>query len=165
LNEIGLVDLETHRPLFFDAYSRNRATGSFILIDPLTNETVAGGMIVSGLTEAAGQGRVTASERRARFGHSPAVVVVNTEDQAYALERYLFERGCQVHVTKHADAVPELMSAGLVVVLHGASGGALDGIRELLLRPASGATPAEVWTALAAAGITGSGPNLGGDGI
>ncbi len=45
LNEIGTVDLETHRPLFCDPYEQNRATGSFILIDPLTNATVAAGMI------------------------------------------------------------------------------------------------------------------------
>jgi len=40
-NEIGGVLIETKRPLFFDAYNENRATGAFILIDPLTNETVA----------------------------------------------------------------------------------------------------------------------------
>ncbi|HUS06330.1 MAG TPA: sulfate adenylyltransferase subunit CysN, partial [Bryobacteraceae bacterium] len=47
LNEIGSVALETHKPLFFDAYKENRATGSFILIDPVTNATVAAGMIVT----------------------------------------------------------------------------------------------------------------------
>ena len=46
LNEIGRVKLRTTQPLFFDSYSRNRATGSFILIDEATNATVAGGMIV-----------------------------------------------------------------------------------------------------------------------
>ena len=46
LNEIGRVKLRTTQPLFFDEYRRNRATGSFILIDEATNVTVAAGMIV-----------------------------------------------------------------------------------------------------------------------
>ncbi|MDA7862893.1 sulfate adenylyltransferase subunit CysN [Akkermansiaceae bacterium] len=45
LNEIGRVTLRTASPLFYDSYNRNRQTGSFILIDPGTNETVAAGMI------------------------------------------------------------------------------------------------------------------------
>ncbi len=45
LNDIGRVQLTTTQPLFFDPYDKNRATGSFILIDPFTNRTVAGGMI------------------------------------------------------------------------------------------------------------------------
>jgi bifunctional enzyme CysN/CysC len=46
LNEIGRVSLRTTAPLFVDEYRRNRATGSFILIDEGTNETVAAGMII-----------------------------------------------------------------------------------------------------------------------
>jgi bifunctional enzyme CysN/CysC len=45
LNEIGRVQLTTTHPLFFDRYEINRNTGSFILIDPYTNSTVAAGMI------------------------------------------------------------------------------------------------------------------------
>ncbi|MDP0500763.1 MAG: sulfate adenylyltransferase subunit CysN [Verrucomicrobiota bacterium JB022] len=45
LNEIGRVSLRTSAPLFFDSYRRNRLTGSIILVDPFTNETVAAGMI------------------------------------------------------------------------------------------------------------------------
>ncbi len=45
LNEIGRVKLTTTEPLFYDAYATNRMTGSFILIDVATNNTVAGGMI------------------------------------------------------------------------------------------------------------------------
>ncbi len=47
LNEIGRVRLRTTVPLFFDAYRRNRHTGSFILIDEATNNTVAAGMIAT----------------------------------------------------------------------------------------------------------------------
>ncbi len=46
LNEIGRVKIRTASPLFFDSYDKNRQTGSFILVDPGTNETVAAGMIV-----------------------------------------------------------------------------------------------------------------------
>lgn len=46
LNEIGLVDISTTSPLIYDAYSDNRATGAFILIDPISNFTSAVGMIV-----------------------------------------------------------------------------------------------------------------------
>jgi bifunctional enzyme CysN/CysC len=45
LNEIGRVRLRTQRPLLFDPYRRNRETGSFILINEATNNTVAAGMI------------------------------------------------------------------------------------------------------------------------
>ena len=45
LNEIGRVRLRTQQPLLFDAYRRSRDTGSFILIDETTNNTVAAGMI------------------------------------------------------------------------------------------------------------------------
>ncbi len=45
MNEIGRVKLRTQAPLLFDPYRRNRDTGSFILVDEATNDTVAGGMI------------------------------------------------------------------------------------------------------------------------
>jgi bifunctional enzyme CysN/CysC len=46
LNEIGRVSLRTTAPLFFDEYRRNRLTGSFILVDEASNNTVAAGMIL-----------------------------------------------------------------------------------------------------------------------
>ena len=46
LNDIGQVRLRTTAPLFLDSYERNRATGSFILVDEATSSTVAAGMIV-----------------------------------------------------------------------------------------------------------------------
>ena len=45
LNEIGRISVRTAQPLFYDSYRRNRATGSIILIDERTNETVGAGMI------------------------------------------------------------------------------------------------------------------------
>jgi sulfate adenylyltransferase large subunit len=50
LNEIGRVRLRCSAPLVVDPYSRNRTTGSFILIDESTNDTVAAGMIINATT-------------------------------------------------------------------------------------------------------------------
>jgi sulfate adenylyltransferase subunit 1 (EFTu-like GTPase family) len=47
LNEIGRVQLRCSSPLVVDPYSRNRTTGSFILIDESTNDTVGAGMVLS----------------------------------------------------------------------------------------------------------------------
>ena len=47
LNEIGRVQLRCSAPLMLDPYARNRATGSFILIDESTNDTVAAGMVLN----------------------------------------------------------------------------------------------------------------------
>ncbi len=46
LNEIGRIRMRTQQPLQFDPYRRNRETGSFILVDEATNNTVAAGMIL-----------------------------------------------------------------------------------------------------------------------
>ena len=46
LNDIGRITIRTTKPLFFDSYRRNRNTGSIILVDEATNETVAAGMVV-----------------------------------------------------------------------------------------------------------------------
>ncbi|MEM6884681.1 MAG: sulfate adenylyltransferase subunit CysN [Verrucomicrobiota bacterium] len=50
LNEIGRVRLTLHRPIVFDPYKKNPATGSFVVIDRLTNATVAAGMIIDRAT-------------------------------------------------------------------------------------------------------------------
>jgi bifunctional enzyme CysN/CysC len=63
LNEIGLVELTAARPLVFDAYRDNRATGSFILIDRRTNATVGAGMIRASLG-GAGAGEATTKTQR-----------------------------------------------------------------------------------------------------
>ncbi|SVC88509.1 uncharacterized protein METZ01_LOCUS341363 [marine metagenome] len=46
LNEIGRISLRTSVPLLYDSYKLNRNTGSFILVDEITNQTVAAGMII-----------------------------------------------------------------------------------------------------------------------
>ena len=53
LNDIGEVTISAHRKLFVDPYPKNGATGSFIIIDPISNNTVAAGMVEG---PAAGEG-------------------------------------------------------------------------------------------------------------
>jgi len=47
MNDIGGIRLRTAKPLVFDGYTTNRLTGSFILIEPGTNATVAAGMLAT----------------------------------------------------------------------------------------------------------------------
>ena len=46
MNGIGRISIRTSKPLFYDAYRRNRQTGSVIIIDEQTNETIGAGMII-----------------------------------------------------------------------------------------------------------------------
>jgi bifunctional enzyme CysN/CysC/sulfate adenylyltransferase subunit 1 len=46
MNDLGEVRIKTAKPLIFDGYASNRLTGSFILIEPGTNATVAAGMLL-----------------------------------------------------------------------------------------------------------------------
>jgi bifunctional enzyme CysN/CysC len=125
LNEIGEVMLHTTQPLFFDAYTANRITGSFILIDSYSHNTVAAGMIrnlASGAVEHAQPhstrqvqpivrprstnvvwegAAITRMQREQRNGHKAAVLWftgfsgAGKSTIAQALERRLFELGCQ----------------------------------------------------------------------
>ena len=71
LNDIGLVTVTAARPLVFDAYERNRTTGSFIVIDPATNATAGAGMIVRALDdEPASMQGLAAAERIAQAARS-----------------------------------------------------------------------------------------------
>jgi sulfate adenylyltransferase subunit 1 len=46
MNDIAHVTIKTSKPIFFDSYKKNNITGSMILIDEYSNETVAAGMII-----------------------------------------------------------------------------------------------------------------------
>jgi sulfate adenylyltransferase large subunit len=123
LNEIGVVAMEAQRPLFFDPYRRNRASGSFILIDPITNETVGAGMILGQQQSSGSAGRVTEAERRSARGHAPLAVYLGGGDAevAWALERRLFDHGYSVHVIRQPEslrqAVRTALDAGLVAII------------------------------------------------
>ena len=122
MNAIGVLRIETSRPIYFDAYSENRATGSFILLDPATNATVGAGMILAAVqaertrrTVELGTGRVTAAERIARYRHSGATVALGHREQlAWVLERRLFDRGCAVVISSNTDV--DAYATGLLVL-------------------------------------------------
>jgi sulfate adenylyltransferase large subunit len=118
LNAIGVVEIETARPLFFDPYWRNRITGSFILIDAETNATVAAGMIERALGGARAAGPVTARERRLRYGHGPELIAL-PEELAFDLERRLFDHGCAVSVVREPspEALTALLGSGLIAIV------------------------------------------------
>ncbi len=139
LNEIGIVTLETTKPVFFDLYKVNRHTGSFILIDPISNATVAAGMIEEsqGTRQRRGSaelsrvetGRVTAAERIARGGHLPVTIWLTARSSvAWLLERRLFDRGCAVRALaddEQTHLLPEMASvlngAGVIAICSEAS--------------------------------------------
>ena len=103
MNDIAKVQVETTLPLFFDPYRKIHLTGSFILIDPISNATVAAGMIES-VTTATDQGivessqAVSSNERRERFGHQPGAAWLTNVAAAQSLERVLFDGDWNVAV-------------------------------------------------------------------
>ncbi len=90
LNQIGTATVTTARPLIFDRYADNRATGSFILIDPATNFTAGAGMIVDPVHERDGATAApSAAERLARLARAAASDAEATEAVRRALEDIL----------------------------------------------------------------------------
>jgi sulfate adenylyltransferase subunit 1 len=123
MNDIATVELETSSPLFFDAYRQNRTTGSFIIIDPLTNATLGAGMIESPLPKNAGprssdavpsasgdtESPVANIERYQRHGHYPAIFSTSKPALVKRLERALFVAGFEAIVVDANEA--SLLSA------------------------------------------------------
>ncbi len=115
LNEIGRCSVSLSEPICFDGYNRNRTTGAFIIVDRISNATLAAGMILIRTTgderhdhwDDAPQSEtlstevsaVTPDERAARFGQKSATVLLTgltgsgKTTVAYALERRLFDLG------------------------------------------------------------------------
>src|SRR5262249_50071736 len=78
LNEIGFCNLETATMVAFDAYKDNRETGAFILVDRVSNETVAAGMISFSLRRATNIHRehlAINKAERARMNHQQPCVI------------------------------------------------------------------------------------------
>jgi bifunctional enzyme CysN/CysC/sulfate adenylyltransferase subunit 1 len=130
MNDIAYVEFETVSPLFFDPYTQNRITGSFILIDPISNATLGAGMIRADLSdqtviEDVARKPVTATERYKRHGHYPALILVEGNPAlATHLERALFDDHFAVlHVTGEDEPLHIMESSlsltqsmGLVVI-------------------------------------------------
>ncbi|MBE0487172.1 sulfate adenylyltransferase subunit CysN [Marinobacter sp.] len=96
LNEIGLCELTLNQPIAFDAYQRNHATGSFIIIDRLTNVTVGAGMIAGLADGLESLDPVTPEERERRLAQKPVIIACNGKQApqlALAVERALFDQG------------------------------------------------------------------------
>jgi adenylyl-sulfate kinase len=117
LNEIGRVVITTTKPLFFDPYKKNRQTGSFILIDPVTHNTCAVGMIIDRLSSnslpsritdtdkeniALGKSLITTAERKQRLNQRGETIWITglhgsgKNELAFSLEKKLFENGATV---------------------------------------------------------------------
>jgi sulfate adenylyltransferase subunit 1 len=107
MNDIAAVDVKTTLPLFFDPYRLNRTTGSFIVIDPLTNATVGAGIIERPIEEqphTAQRRQSTREERILRFGHPPGAVWLKGRPHvAELLERRLFDDGWHVQLAGPND--------------------------------------------------------------
>jgi len=104
LNEIGFCELDFAQPIHFDDYKKNPSTGSFIIIDRLSNVTVGAGMIDVGKQKtrrlsANSTAHVTREERAARYGQKPVTIMFvglsgsGKSTLAHALERRLFDMG------------------------------------------------------------------------
>jgi len=118
LNEVGQIQLSLTQPLACDPYRTNPATGAFILIDRLTNNTVGAGMILEAGSRGPGDGWATEpavrlklresliapAEREQRYGQVPVTVLLvgltgsGKSRIAYGLERRLWDEGRAVTV-------------------------------------------------------------------
>jgi bifunctional enzyme CysN/CysC len=120
MNEVGHVLLSVNQPIAYDPYKSNAATGAFIIIDRLTNNTVGAGMILEpGDRRTTGdhwgqqsaskrlklpESAVTVAHREQRFGQKAATILLTgltgsgKADIAYALEKKLFDAGRAVTV-------------------------------------------------------------------
>lgn len=117
LNEIGRVVITTTKPLFFDPYQKNRQTGSFILIDPITHNTSAVGMIIDQLSSknlpsritdidkqniALGKSLIQTNERQNKMNQRGETIWITglhgsgKNELAFSLEKKLFKNGATV---------------------------------------------------------------------
>ena len=108
LNEVARCAISSDRKLLFEPYATSRSEGSFVLIDRITNATLAAGMISVPIspwdrspdeTLEVQTSTITAKERQLRYGQRPCTVLLTgltgagKSTIATALERYLFDRG------------------------------------------------------------------------
>jgi len=145
MNSIGVVNLSLLQPIALDLYRENRSTGAFILIDPMTNGTVAAGMIsaVQGdasttLQSTAGSlGPITAEERASNWGHRGGVLdLIGPCAAIDRIERSLFDLGVitaridaddpvvyEDEADKRKDLMQSIADAGLIVLTVRRTGG------------------------------------------
>src|SRR5581483_6445382 len=129
MNAIGVVEIAAAKPLFFDSYKTNRATGAFILIDAETNATSGAGMLLHPVIEAKRGGPVTAADRMARWGHRGGIVPVRDRALALAVERRLFDRGCAAAIVEDESAARVVEHAGMLAIVVDRSAAETDASR------------------------------------
>ncbi|MDP3877600.1 MAG: sulfate adenylyltransferase subunit CysN [Methylobacter sp.] len=119
LNEIGACTVSVNAPVVFDAYLSHKGTGSFIIIDRLSNSTVGAGMITGSTETEESLQPVSPEERAARFSQHPTAIALtgpDSKDVAYQLERKLFDNGHAVTVleTQNTSLIVAVKNAGLI---------------------------------------------------
>ena len=120
LNEIALCTVSVNAPVVFDNYKTHKGTGSFIIIDRLTNGTVGAGMIV-GTDDNENMQPVSIEERTARFSQIATAVNLTGEKSveiAYQLERKLFDNGhaSTILETTNNVLIQAINHAGLIAI-------------------------------------------------
>ncbi len=120
LNEIGLCTISVNAPVVFDNYKTHKGTGSFIVIDRLTNSTVGAGMII-GTVDNENLKPVSVEERAARFSQIATSINLTGENSvkvAYELERKLFDNGhaCTILETANNVLIQSINVAGLIAI-------------------------------------------------
>lgn len=115
LNEIVLCDVNVERPVVVDNYVEHRGTGAFIIIDRLTNATVAAGMMTESdsqtdvIVDIIEQSAIKKAEWSARLGQEAGLVQIiggnetQTSQLLYTLEKQLFTQGRIVFVVGPAQ--------------------------------------------------------------
>ncbi|MEQ1529383.1 MAG: sulfate adenylyltransferase subunit CysN [Methylococcales bacterium] len=130
LNEIGSCTVTVNAPVVFDPYHISKGTGSFIIIDRLTNGTVGAGMI-SGSSELEIKPPVSAEERAARYHQKASAIALigaNSKDVAFLLERKLFDNGHVPTVldTQNTALIYAVKNTGLICLCVNGSATLLD---------------------------------------
>jgi bifunctional enzyme CysN/CysC len=117
LNEIGLCEVALSAPIAFDPYTVCKGTGSFIVIDRLTNVTVGAGMIAGLPDQEESKGRVTLQERESRFGQKAVTIELGASrrELAYELERRLFNLGHAATVLDDAGVISQANAIALQI--------------------------------------------------
>lgn len=130
LNEIGRCTVTVNAPVVFDPYNSNKTTGSFIVIDRLTNITVGAGMICGDAGEDSWT-EVSAEERANRYAQTAAIIALNgnsAKQLAYCLERKLFDNGHAATVLEHPneELARAIKNAGLLGLCIGNQPSSID---------------------------------------
>ncbi|MFJ5223089.1 adenylyl-sulfate kinase [Streptomyces sp. NPDC088400] len=117
LNEIGRVSLRTQEPLFVDEYRRNRVTGSFILVDEQTNNTVAAGTVLAQTTRPEVVWHATAVSRDERISRGATIWLTGLSGAgkssvAVEIERLLIAAGRPAYLLD-GDNLRHGINAGL----------------------------------------------------